>query len=436
LHRRYINEATTLSSLNGGDGVTAGSFQITDKSGASAIIQLTGSTFQTVDDLLAAVNASGVHVTASINSTGDGILLTDTSGGSGTLSVTDLNGGKTAANLHIKGSATSTTIDGAFTYSIAVEADDTLDDVITNLRQSGAPITLSTYNTGGVDPIKLLVTSSKSGTAGALLIDSGSTGLKLGSTQQAQDAVVQMSNGGGTPVLFTSSTNTFSSTVQGVSLTLTGTSATSIAVTVADDSSKLMTAINQFVSGFNSVASSLKDQLSFDSTTQKRGLLQGDSTAIQLQSMLFDIVGRQYGSSGSYRTFTQLGLTVSGGQISFDATKFQAAMTADTDSVRQFFSDATVGAAAYMKKSLDTFTNSGTGRLFTQIDALDSQDKDLQSRIDSLNDLLDIKQQKLQNQFAMLETTLSTLKDQQNSLATLTQLAATATSSSSSGSSG
>lgn len=424
LNRRYLNEATTLAGLNGGDGIAAGSFQLTDKAGSSAVINLSGSTFQTVGDLLAAINAAAVSVTASINSTGDGILLTDTSGGGGALTVSDLNGGKTAADLRLKGTAVAATIDGAYTYKIDVSTTDTLDAVMTSLKQSGAPLALSTYNTGGVDPIKLLVTSSKSGSAGAILLDSGTTGLQFTATQQAQDAVVQMVNGVATPVLFASATNTFASTVQGVSLTLSGTSNSPIAVTVSDDSSALTTALNQFTSGFNTIASSLKDQLSFDSTTQQRGLLQGSGTAVQLQSMLFDIVGRRYGSSGSIRTFTQLGLTVAGGRISFDAAKFRAAMTADPDSVRKFFSEATVGAAAYMKKSLDVFTNSGNGRMFTQIDALDAQDKDLQSRIDALNDLLEIRRQKLQNQFAVLETTLATLKDQESSLAALAQLAA------------
>lgn len=428
LHRRYIDEATQLSSLNGGDGISTGSFKITDKAGGTAIISLTGSSFRTLDDLITAINGSGVAVTASINATGDGLLLTDTSGGSGSLGVEDLNGGKAAADLRIKGSSNTTTIDGAYTYSVDVGSNDTLNDVITKLKQSGAPVSISTYNTGGVDPLKLLVTSSKSGAAGAVLIDSGATGLNLNATQSARDAVVQLVSNGSAPVLFTSATNTFASTVQGVSLTLTGTSTSTVAVTVTDDSSKLTTAITQFVTGFNSVTSTLKDQLSFDSTTEKRGLLQGDGTAVQLQSTLYDLVGRRYGTGSSVTTFAQLGITVAGGQISFDPAKLQAAITADPDAVRTFFSTATSGAAAYMKTAIDGYTNSGTGRLFNRIDTLENQGASIQSRIDSLNSLLDIKQQKLQNQFAMLENTLSTLKDQQSSLSTLTQMASAAVS--------
>jgi flagellar hook-associated protein 2 len=429
LHRRYLDEATSLSSLNGGDGISAGSFKITDKAGGTAIINLTGSSFRTLDDLITSINGSGVAVTASINTTGDGLLLTDTSGGNGSLGVEDLNGGKAAADLRIKGSTTTTKIDGAYTYSVDVSATDTLNDVMSKLKQSGAPVSVSTYNTGGVDPIKVLVNSSKSGSAGAVLIDSGATGLNLNATQTARDAVVQLVSNGAAPVLFTSSTNTFTSTVQGVSLTLTGTSASPVSVTVTDDSSKLSTAITQFVTGFNSVTSTLKDQLSFDSATEKRGLLQGDGTAVQLQSTLFDLVGRRYGTGGAISNFSQLGITVAGGKISFDPAKLQAAITADPDAVRNFFSTATSGAAAYMKTALDGYTNSGTGRLFNRIDTLENQGSSLQSRIDSLNSLLDIKQQKLENQFAMLENTLSKLKDQQSSLTTLTQLAAAASSS-------
>src|SRR5208282_2353728 len=41
----------------------------------------------TIGDVLGAINATGLGVTASINSTGDGILLTDTAGGGSKLTV-------------------------------------------------------------------------------------------------------------------------------------------------------------------------------------------------------------------------------------------------------------------------------------------------------------------------------------------------------------
>jgi len=422
LHRRYVSEGTTLSSLNGGDGIAAGSFRVTDKAGASAILTI-GDSFQTIGDVVDALNAASVGITAGINSTGDGILLTDTSGGGGTLTVEDLGGGRAASDLRLRGSGDST-IDGAYTYKIELDADDTFTEAVTKLRSSGAPISVSQLNTGGLDPLKILVNSTKSGLGGRLLFDSGATNLGLAETQRAQDAVVQLSGTGAVPLLFASSTNTFSSTVQGVSLTLTGTSATPVTVTVADNPDAMVAAIEQFVSGFNSLSTALSNQTKFDVGTGTRGLLQGDGAAVQMQSSLFSLVGRQYGVGGSaIRNFAQLGVTLKGGQLSFDAVKFRNAASGDAAAVREFFSAAETGAGKVMKSVIDSYTNSGTGTLFNRIDSIDREMETLQSRIDLMNAGLERRRAKLENQFLMLEKTLSQVQAQQSSLSSLASLA-------------
>ncbi|MBI1248301.1 flagellar filament capping protein FliD [bacterium] len=72
-------KTTLLSSLNGGKGLgTLGSISITDRSGASATIDL--SSADTVEDVLQQINGAGLGVQASINDAGTGIQLTDTTG--------------------------------------------------------------------------------------------------------------------------------------------------------------------------------------------------------------------------------------------------------------------------------------------------------------------------------------------------------------------
>lgn len=430
LHRRYVDEATLLSKLNGGAGLAAGSIKITDKAGASSIINLSGNSFQDVGDVLAAINAAAVNVTATLNSTGDGILLTDASGGGGSLSVEEVGGGTTAASLRLKGSTTTTAIDGAFTYKVEFDADDTLNDAVVKLKQSGAPINASVFNTGGLNPYKLLLSSTQSGDVGRLVIDSGATGANFTQSQQGRDAVVELTGSGAEPVLFASSTNRFATTVQGVGLNLLGTSTSPISVTVADNVDSLSAVMKQFVTGFNTISTSITKQTAFDASTTTRGLLQGDGTATQLQSALFNLVGRSYGAGGnSIRNFAQLGLTIKGGQVSFDEAKLQAAMASDPDAVRNFFSDATSGAATVLKRTINSYTDSGTGTLFHRIDALDSQAKTLQDRIDAGNARVDRRKTLLENQFAALEKTLSSVQGQQSSLTALANLAASATNS-------
>ncbi len=112
----FLDEPTTLDALNAGNGVRRGKINITDRSGASATIDLSAT--QTIDDVLDTINNnSSISVTASTDD--DGLVLTDTSGSTSTnLTVIDLNGGFTAEDLGIEQSVSSSTLTGDSVYTI------------------------------------------------------------------------------------------------------------------------------------------------------------------------------------------------------------------------------------------------------------------------------------------------------------------------------
>ena len=73
-----LNVNTLLSDLNGGAGVALGSFNITDRAGNAAVINIGGAT--TVNDVIALINGAGINITASLNASQTGLQLTDSSG--------------------------------------------------------------------------------------------------------------------------------------------------------------------------------------------------------------------------------------------------------------------------------------------------------------------------------------------------------------------
>jgi flagellar hook-associated protein 2 len=101
---------TALSQLNGGEGVRRGAFRITDRSGATAVIDTSGAI--TLDDVVRQINTSmGVSVHASID--GDRLLLTDLTGRTtSNFTVTDIGDGHAAADLGIVADESSATIAG------------------------------------------------------------------------------------------------------------------------------------------------------------------------------------------------------------------------------------------------------------------------------------------------------------------------------------
>ncbi len=91
-----VDQTADLSEINSGSGIDPGKIRITDRSGASAVIDLRYA--QSVDDVLQAINQTD-DISVRAQAVGDRLRLVDTSGGSGNLKVGEVSGGTTAASL-------------------------------------------------------------------------------------------------------------------------------------------------------------------------------------------------------------------------------------------------------------------------------------------------------------------------------------------------
>ncbi len=105
-----VNPETSLDLFNGGQGVQRGKIRITDRSGATAEIDLAAAL--TVDDVLDAINnQTDVNVTAGVS--GGHIVLTDQTGQTtGHLSVTNVGMTRTATDLGILGAVSDDVLTG------------------------------------------------------------------------------------------------------------------------------------------------------------------------------------------------------------------------------------------------------------------------------------------------------------------------------------
>jgi flagellar hook-associated protein 2 len=96
----FVNPAADLDLLNGGEGFSRGEIEITDRSGASAVVDLRFA--RNIDDVLTAINSAGIGVKATTND--DQLVLTDTTGKTtSNLKVDEVGGGTTAASLGLSG---------------------------------------------------------------------------------------------------------------------------------------------------------------------------------------------------------------------------------------------------------------------------------------------------------------------------------------------
>jgi flagellar hook-associated protein 2 len=124
----HVERNSPLELLGGGSGITRGRIRITDRSGASAEIDL--STAQSVDDVLDAINSNtAINVTATTH--GDRFRLIDNTGQSvSNLMVQDLGSGSTAASLGLAGiNSASSIADGQDMLRLTDEMElDLLND--------------------------------------------------------------------------------------------------------------------------------------------------------------------------------------------------------------------------------------------------------------------------------------------------------------------
>jgi flagellar hook-associated protein 2 len=420
LNLKYISENTSLSSLNGGSGVQAGKIRVTDSKGNSTTVDLSSSSIKTIGDVINALNTSGVGVTASLNSTGDGLLLTDTAGGSGPLNVADVGGTTTAADLNIAGNGTGS-INGAYRWQVTIGASDTLQTVQNDFTNSKAPVTASTTNSGsGSTPYRLIIQSNNAGKAGQVLVDTGSSGLSLSTLVAGSDAELKVGTGA-SALLFSSANNQFQNVAPGLNVTLTSTSTAPISVSVGQDSQPLTDALNSFVSAYNQASTDLSNFTTFNTTTNTAAPLTADSSMFQAEQTLSNIVNQTYGSGGgTVKNLSDLGITISGGQLSLNTAVLDAKLASSPSDVQNFFNTSTSGFADKAKTQLSGITDASSGAIAERVAAITTQETDQQSRITLLQSELATKQNQLQAEFTGMEQALSQLQSAQT---LLTQMA-------------
>ena len=190
-----LNTSTNVSDLNGGTGITAGSFLITDRAGTSGTVNI--GSWMTLANVITAISNASSNLTASINSSGNGLTIRDTSSViTNSLTVSEVDGGRTASSLGIVGTKDGNIegmdLNAALSTSTLISELNggdglTLGDInIINGAASSAVSLSSATTIGGVID---LINAAASGTVTAS-IDSAGTSLQVVSNNSSTIAVV------------------------------------------------------------------------------------------------------------------------------------------------------------------------------------------------------------------------------------------------------
>ena len=138
---------------------------------------------------------------------------------------------------------------------------------------------------------------------------------------------------------FTSDTNTSSNYIEGVTLTLKETTATTETLTITDNKTGIKSAIDSFVEGYNAFKVTLDELTGYDAATGVGGPLQGDFSARTIANQIRKTVNAKVlGYSGTRSSLAELGITTSSaGALIVNSTKLNSALNAGVSDVAAIF---------------------------------------------------------------------------------------------------
>lgn len=432
LRRQVVSEATLLASLNGGAGVSQGTLRIVDTTGQRGTLQVT-SDHKTVGDVLRAIRALGLAIEARINDSGDGIYLIDTAHGTQPLSVVEGNA-TTARDLRLLnppqqvdiGGTPTWVIDGSTSLHIALGTSDSLNTLAEKINAAAIGLAATVINAGSpVKPYRLVLSSTRTGSAAALQIASSIPGLTFTETAAPRDSLLLFGTPGspGQGLLLASPTNQFTDIVPGLTVEVKQASGTAATVTVSRDHKALVDALQAVVDTYNRMRSNLKELTKYDAETNTSALLQGDAAVVRVESDLVRLLAGRLGT-GRLANLESLGLSLNEkAELVLDAARFQAEFARDPEAVRKLLSAPETGASDRFKKVLDSLVGTGNSLLVNRAAALGQTIQQYQARLAFMDERLEASRRRLLASFQRAELAVARMQNSQSALSALQQFA-------------
>lgn len=215
--------------------------------------------------------------------------------------------------------------------------------------------------------------------------------------------------------LVSSSTNTFSDVIDGVTINA-ATVGAGETLTISQNKAAVTAKINTFIANYNGLVSSFNALGSFDAGTSTGGILLGDSVLRGVQnSIRQEISSSVSGLTSSFSTLAELGITTDDtGKLSLDNDALDEALDSSFDQVGQLFA-ATNGIANTLDTLIEGYIGSD-GIIESRTDGLQTRIDDITEQRLTLNRRLVSIESRLISQFSAMDALVSSLRNQSDFL--------------------
>ncbi|WP_258128416.1 flagellar filament capping protein FliD [Achromobacter anxifer] len=290
-------------------------------------------------------------------------------GASGSFEIELTNGEKHTIDL------SDTSLNG---IAKAINSDDKAGlraTIITN--DSGSYLMLSAKDTGVQASVKTITVTGTPELENILSYNSGS-GTQLTQQTAATDAELEI-NG----ITVKSGSNSISGAIDGVTLNLTAKTDPNKVVTLKlqGDTSVASKAVQDFVSAYNAVQSTISKLTAFDITAQTNQALTGDSTTRGIQSAMSSAL-QVFTGEGSVRSLADLGIAMDPktGLLKLDQKQLDSALTANPADVKRLMTSADGLAARFDAATKAALGSNGSIKLSQ--DGLNESIKDVKDQLE------------------------------------------------------
>ncbi|MFZ5826806.1 MAG: flagellar filament capping protein FliD [Bacillota bacterium] len=242
---------------------------------------------------------------------------------------------------------------GTDLQQIDVSTTDTLNSLADkiNAAKKGVSASVVKVTISGADKYRLVLTSSKTGTDNAIVMNDvtvgtleslgfKSAGVYSNQLSEAKNAAFTLNS-----VAYERSTNTVDDVVPGLSITLKKQGAdANTQFTIGLDTEKVLSAAKSWAEAVNSTQDLLAKMSSYNADTKTAGILNGDGTVRNLQRMIRSSISNVVaGLPAEMNQLSQIGITTGAygssdyGKVVIDEAKFLEMLSKDSEGVAKLF---------------------------------------------------------------------------------------------------
>ncbi len=294
----------------------------------------------------------------------------------------------------------------------------TIEELRAAINDADAGVTATIIN--GASGKQLLLTSDETGVENTLRITGGGglSGLTYDpiapSAAFTEKSAAQNAEALLDGVLVSSSSNTLSEVMTGVSLTLTKAhdpldTNDATTLTIGSDADGMSERVQAFVTAWNDLNTLSKSLTKYDTTTQTGSVLTGDGTVSSVNNKLREVLfSSPSGISTAFPTLADLGISLQAdGSLELDESEFATAIATNLSGVS---ATVTGFAAAFQTTAEALLDTEGTisvrqASLDTLIDNLDTRREELERRVAAI-------EARYSKQFTALDKLMSQLQVQ------------------------